>query len=299
MKEFLLQIIKVFIPIIAFLPIIEIIVRSIPNSYTHKIEIIEKNCDSAEIIILGTSHSYQGINPKLLKKRAINMALPGQGITVDAFIMEQYIKKMPQIKGVVLPIDYQTLYMFDAYGSNDRYMYYKVYYNFEKELFSFDDYEIFHPFSIKMKFDSLIWGKTKYHEDELGFAIRKSISTENAKETIQWQTISNFSNDTVVKNINALHRIAKITSNHNIPLIIITLPTHKSFYTIADSTQNAFTRNEIMKIINISKKNHYLDYFQLPLEDNDFNDATHLNITGAEKFSRILAHDLDSLQIFN
>ncbi len=127
-----------------FLSIVEIFVRHIPNSYKHNLEILEQNRDSAEVMILGSSHAKQGINPRCFHQKAINMALDGQGIPIDAFILERYADNLPNLKYIILPVDYQTLYMFDAYGSNDRYMYYNVYYGYEPNAFSIENYEIFH-----------------------------------------------------------------------------------------------------------------------------------------------------------
>jgi hypothetical protein len=82
-------------------------------------------------------------------------------------------------------------------------------------------------------------------------------------------------------------------------LFIISIPTHHSFYKKTDSVQESFTRCKIEKIVAKSEKNMYFDYFEMPLDDNDFSDATHLNVYGAEKFSRVLANKLDSIELLN
>ena len=284
--------------------IVEMFVRHIPNSYKHNLEILEQNSDSAEVVILGSSHAKQGINPKYFHQKAINMALDGQGIPIDAFILEKYADKLPNLKYIILPVDYQTLYMFDAYGSNDRYMYYNVYYGYEPNFFSIENYEIFHYKSIIQKISHYIQGKIHFCDD-LGFDPVEEKCTDGAEWMLDYQTVPNLdktsacNNDTIKKNIEALNRIAQFAQEKNLRLVIVTIPTHHSFYEKTDSTQELFTRREIDKIVAKSEKIMYFDYFEMPLDDNDFSDATHLNIYGAEKFSKVLANKLDSLELLN
>lgn len=294
--------IAIFLFIATFiLCIVEMFVRHIPNSYKHNLEILEQNSDSVEVMILGSSHAKQGINPKCFHQKAINMALDGQGIPIDAFILERHAHKLPNLKYIILPVDYQTLYMFDAYGSNDRYMYYNVYYGYEPNVFSIENYEIFHYKSIIQKISHFVQGKIHLCDD-LGFDPIEEKSTDGAEWMLDYQTVHNpsvFSNDTIKKNIGALNRIAQFAQEKDLYLLVVTIPTHYSFYEKTDSVQESFTRYEIDKIVAKSERFMYFDYFEMPLDDSDFSDATHLNIYGAEKFSRVLANKLDSLDLLN
>lgn len=281
-----------------FMTVAEIVLRYVPNSYKDKLSIIENNKDDVELLIMGSSHSNNGINPRLFPMKAINVAMGGQGITIDEFLLERYIGQMPNLKYIILPIGYPTLYMFDAVGSPDRYMYYNVYYNYEPNIFSVDNYEIFHPHSVKAKLLSLFSGDYIPFDDSLGFhGINDSIDF-NAVETVSWQTVKNFSNDTVEKNVHAFSNIAKIAEENNVKLIIITMPVHKSFYELSDKAQMKFTENVIHDILAGHSNCIYWDYYAAFMDDSCYCDATHLNAIGADFFTKKLINDLDSLGIF-
>ncbi|MBR5982325.1 MAG: hypothetical protein IK025_01200 [Bacteroidales bacterium] len=299
MKEFFKQIAKFICIFIILLFVIEMIVRLIPNSYKNKLKLLENNSESVEALIFGSSHAQNGINPIYFHQKVLNMALEGQGITIDSFVLEKYVNQLTRLKYILLPIDYQTLYMFDAYGSDDRYMYYNIYYGYEPNIFSIDNYEIFHPNSIVKKIKQFVMGNCYFSDDKLGFGSSKKKSINGADETLLWQTVTNFENDTIRKNIDALERIAQIAYEKDLFLLIVSIPTHHTFFENTDSVQELFTRHEIDRIVAKSDKFMYFDYFKMPLDDDDFSDATHLNIYGAEKFSRVLANKLDSLELLN
>ena len=60
--------------VIAFIPM-EILLENIPNDYSFKKEYLDENSDSIEILVLGSSHSYYGINPIYFHLRAFNASV--------------------------------------------------------------------------------------------------------------------------------------------------------------------------------------------------------------------------------
>ncbi|MBO7481728.1 MAG: hypothetical protein J6T63_06440 [Bacteroidales bacterium] len=299
MKRFFVKfIITMSIPLM-ILVLIEAVIRGTPNSYKHKLSIIENNKNDVELLIMGSSHANNGLNPHLFPIKTINCAMGGQGITIDDFLLKRYIGQMPNLKYIILPVDYPTLFLPDAVGSPDRYMYYNVYYKFEPNIFSLDNYEIFHPHSVKAKLWALFRDDFTIYDDSLGFHGINDLSfTSDASETVKWQTTENISNKTIDKNICAFSNIAKMTEINGIKLIIITMPVHKSFYELSDTAQMKFTRNTIQNIMIQHNNCIYLDYYATLFNDSCYSDATHLNIIGADSFTKLLVHDLDSMRIF-
>ena len=136
------------------------------------------------------------------------------------------------------------------------------------------------------------------YDDSLGFhGINDSIDF-NALETVRWQTVKNFTNDTVEKNIMAFSSIAKMAEENKVKLIIITMPVHKSFYELSDKAQMKFTENVIHAILAGHSNCIYLDYYADFMDDSCYCDATHLNAIGADFFTKKLINDLYSIGIF-
>ena len=67
MKYFIKYITLFCIPVIIVIIAIEICDRRLPNTYKFKYEWMQQNANEVETLILGSSHSYYGIQPKYLK----------------------------------------------------------------------------------------------------------------------------------------------------------------------------------------------------------------------------------------
>jgi hypothetical protein len=305
MKRFFKKI-SIFILFLLIIAIgIELVVRSVPNSYQYKLSLIEKQKKDVQLLILGTSLALNGINPSFFEKKTLNMAMPGQGITIDAFLLNRYLHQMPNLEAIILPVDYQTLFMPDAYGSPDRLMYCHVYYKFEPNCFSLDNYEIFHLGSARKKLETMLSGNITQFADSLGFKEEIGIDGPEeealkryAEEAITWYTIENYSNNTIDKNIKALSQIAELSEKANVKLVIISFPIHKAFCDLASPTQILYKDSVINSVIKQYNNSLYLNYYSTVFSDSCYFNALHLNIYGAELFSKMLAHDLDSLGVF-
>ena len=305
MKRFFINISIFILFLLIFAIGIEFVVRDVPNSYQYKLTLIEKQKKDVEILILGSSLAYNGINPSFFDKKTLNMALGGQGITIDAFLVNRYLHQMPDLEAIILPVDYQTLFMPDAFGSPDRLMYYRIYYKFEPNYFSLDNYEIFHRESARKKLETMLSGNITQFADSLGFkgeigldGTKEEAIKKYAEEAIKWYTIENYPNNRIDKNIKALSQIAELSKKANVKLVIISFPIHKSFRDLASPTQLLYKDSVINSVIKQYNNSLYLNYYSTVFSDSCYFNALHLNIYGAELFSNMLAHDLDSLGVF-
>ena len=296
MKRFIIKIvIFTFLSLIIAI-VIEFVVRSAPNPYKYKLSLIEKHKNDVQLLVLGPSTAYNGINPSYFDKKTLNMALGGQGITIDAFLVNRYLHQMPNLEAIILPIGYATLFMPDVVGFPDGLMSYHVYYEFEPDCFSIDNcFEFFHRKSVRTKLERMIRGETPKFADSLGFHGENWIGDLEAELAVKGMTIEDYSDNQIDKNINALRQIAELSEKANVKLVIISMPFHKSFRDLASSKQWSFTDSVIDNEYNNSL---YLNYYSTDFSDTCYLNATHLNIDGAELFSTMLSHDLDSIGIF-
>ena len=108
MKHFLIKILIFILFALVIAIVIEFVVRSAPNPYKYKISLIEKQKKDVQLLIIGSSTALNGINPSFFDKKALNMALGGQGIAIDAFLVNRYLHQMPNLEAIILPVGYGT-----------------------------------------------------------------------------------------------------------------------------------------------------------------------------------------------
>lgn len=303
MKRFISKTLIFTLLLLIIAIVIEFVVRSVPNPYKYKMSLIEKQKKDVQLLVLGSSTTLNGIKPGVFDKKTLNMALGGQGIIIDAFLVNRYLQQMPNLEAIILPVDYPTLFKPAVSGFPDGLMSYHVYYGFEPECFSIDNcFEFFHRKSVRTKLERMIHGETPRFSDSLGFAGSAWIGDLEAEVYIKGMTIEdntdNMMDKTIKKNIKALRQIAELSEKANVKLVIVSMPFHKSFRDLASPTQWSFTHSVIDTVIKQFDNSLYLNYYSTDFSDTCYLNSTHLNVYGAELFTKMLAHDLDSIGVF-
>jgi hypothetical protein len=101
MRSFLIRLAVFLIPLISLVFLYELFLTSITTSFTVKRDLVEQNLDSTELVAIGTSKIFAGINPSNLDYFAINLANNSQSSYYDIKILEKYIDKLPKLKVMV------------------------------------------------------------------------------------------------------------------------------------------------------------------------------------------------------
>ena len=94
MKPFLLKVFLFLLPVNLAIVAVELQLRTIPNAYSLKKTQLDNLCEELEILCLGSSHAFFGINPVYFSKKAYNAANFSQTLDYDQKILEKYIDKM-------------------------------------------------------------------------------------------------------------------------------------------------------------------------------------------------------------
>lgn len=129
MSQFVRKVILFALPILFFVFFVEYIARQIPNNYSYKNEYLSKNAENVELLILGSSHSFYGINPDYFTLNAFNASHVSQSLNYDYFIFEKFKNNFSNMKVLVLPISYFTLFSQLEDGIEDwRVKNYSIYY---------------------------------------------------------------------------------------------------------------------------------------------------------------------------
>ncbi|KRB54162.1 hypothetical protein [Flavobacterium sp. Root186] len=298
MKKFIIKSILFLIPVLLFTIFLENLIRSVPNDYSIKKEYLDKNSAKIEVLILGSSHTYFGIDPKYITAKTFNSAYISQSVDYDFEILKKYKTRFKQLKYIVIPIDYFSLYSRLEEGTEKwRIKNYNVYYNVNSS----------GPFKLSNHFE-LLNGKVsdnimrvnlhyKEHKNDnitcngsgwgTIYKSENSINlTETGKAAAKRHTINIQDNIYYKENIKTIKSIIQLAEEINVKVIFITSPAYKTYTANLEPNQLKGTIGFMNKT---SKDNRNVMYYNL-LEDKsfidkDFYDADHLNEIGAKKLS--------------
>jgi len=293
---------KVFVflsPILLVLIFIEAFYRITPNNYSKKNEDIKHKYENTEILILGNSHTFYGLNPAYLEKPAYNLANISQSVYFDKLLVDKHIDKFKNLHFVILNIEYTSLSQLKNTSEDTwRKYYYKHYMKLEVPIINWLDPKNYFisatkSFSDNLKLTTRYFSKgTIIDCNENGFGTNyvqqnKTLNLEeNAVITIKRHE-DNLNDFT--ENIAAIESIINKCKSKGIKVILVTMPVTKNYS--AKVTQKKL--NKIFKCAALIQKMnsnvYYLNLFSdSRFTNNDFYDADHLHNTGAQKCSRIV-----------
>lgn len=297
MKRFLKSCIVFVLPIVLTVAALELLLRSLPNTYKYKYEWMKANAEKVETIILGNSHTFYGIRPQYLSGNAFNMANSSQGLREDVFLLEYYREKYRHLKTVIVPIAYYSLFWIELENDVEWYRerYYKMYMDYDRHSdLSIYNFEMTHRTSALNKLKTL---SKNVGCEPLGSGLLSYNSgtlSDGLSHVKRHEAMSNIDD---LHNMDYLKEIIHFCKSYDIMLVLITTPCWHTYY--ENVNQQQITKMyELIKQIQMDYNVPYLDY----LKDNrfvseDFADPQHLSDNGAEKFTKILQQTIDSLGI--
>ena len=299
MKKFLGRFFFSFLPILAFLVIIELLVRDAQNDYKYKWSYLNGNAKDLEVLVLGNSQSFYGIDCNSLSARSFNMAMEGQGLLIDDYILEHFGSALVDLRAVVLPISYLSLTQPAAFGAPGRITQYHLYYGYESKWFSTENYECLSPLSCREKIKFLISGNSLRQVDSLGCCSKPTGTFRNdADETLSWTT--GGTEKIIDFNKAALTHISGQCEKKGIKLILISFPTDASYRSSCyyDSSQMERVKGFAAMLSNNSKSTIWIDWSESDeFDHSDFFDSSHLNSQGASKLSTMVNTTLKEIGV--
>jgi hypothetical protein len=302
--KLILKLVLFVIPILIISISVEFLFRAIPNDYSYKNEFLLNNDTNVEVLILGSSHSYYGVNPEYITKyNSFNLSHVSQSLNIDFLLLQKYNFK--KLNTLILPISYFTFWSDLTKGSESfRIKNYLNYYNLPVRKREIEDFELFNS-----KIDKMIKTIFNYYINPLkkdlknvnekgyGENYKKSGNIKKLKKTglIASKRHSYFGRENRIDtNLQIVEKIIRHCRKRNIKILLITTPTYKSYYNNLDTIQLA----ETTKYCDLIAKKHpecrYLNLLQdKRFQEEDFRDADHLSAIGARKLSTILNDYLD------
>lgn len=276
---------------------IEYLLRRMPNDYKFKADIYAERAADFEILCLGNSHSYYGVNPLYFKRKAFNGSHVAQSLNIDLLIFRKYEPRMKNLKYVLIPISYISLSSklengAEAWRAKNYTLYYDGLYVPDK-IINYSEL-LGSPFtSIKNRIKSYyLKQESSITSDNSGYGTNykskvKRDLIKTGKMTAEKHTVKDFSN--FPENEKSLKEIIRLCADSGIKVILFTPPAYVSYKRYLDTVQ----LNRTIRIAASYEKNYKnLSYYNF-LNDttfvaNDYFDADHLNEFGAEKLSKKL-----------
>jgi len=297
MIKLTIKIILCLLPLILTAITFELIARRIPNSYSAKVNLLMSKKDSVEILIMGSSHSNHGINPKYWNKEALNLANANQSLLQDYNILSKYLPECKKVRTVIIPISYFSLQYDMASSPEQRRC---AYYSFYMDVKGAESAR----FDIRNHSALFLWDgplgviesmrRNKVVMNEYGYQPpdnNKTINRETGKKSVAMREANMYIN-LLGSNLKILERMLTEFKSKDIKIIFATIPVYTTF------SQNITKNNyDIMtsKINNIATKygvKYYNYFYDNRFDVSDFWDDDHLNEKGALKFSAILWNDM-------
>ena len=298
MKKFVFRLLLIAIPLAIFFISMEYYCRTQTN-FGIKKKYLDSNSDQIELLILGSSHNQNAINPEFLNGKACNLAFGGQPISIDYYLLEKYIDKMPKLSTVVLEFSPHRFYN-DLVPSEWNGHIYSVLYNIKHktEPISLKNYSL--VFSDYTFFSSIFYDYCnpyafKYKTNQYGFVtndfndrfekLKYDTALINKTYTMQH---SFYSRANFILNKEFYIKAIRKCQEKGVKVIFITPPFYKTYTEKipinakheVDSLAADFVAKYGVKYFDYSSDNRINIY--------DFKNDNHLNSTGAEKFTKLI-----------
>lgn len=290
LKKFIVRFtVTILLPIILLATIYEILFRSIPNTHSYKKNYMDKHAADIEVLFLGNSHAFDGINPAYIDYNSFNLAYHSQEFIFDELLLEKYISEMKSIKCVCFPMSYFTLFEEDIHGW--RANKYRLYCDIDENVKLSQSLECFKKENFKFLVDYICYGKNLIVCDSLGTMNKYTIYHNydwNASgiNAAKRHTLCK-NGDYRVKNYYILDKIYNLSKEYRFKVIFITYPCWKSYYSNLDDKQWSTTKTTIENFVEDKPNFYYYDFMcDTSFNRDDFMNVDHLNEQGAAKFSK-------------
>ena len=104
MNRFLRRIFWFVLPVAAAAAGAEWGLRSIPHQLGYKAAYMERHAPQIEVLSLGLSHAFYGLDFHASKFRGFNLAYHGQPLDRDLELWEKYAGRLTSLRGVVISL---------------------------------------------------------------------------------------------------------------------------------------------------------------------------------------------------
>jgi len=298
--------------------------RNQNSTYKEKVNGLEEEKDSIQLVILGDSHAAYGIDPTQFSLNSYNLANLGQSLYFDKRITLKHIDELKKLQYVLINFDYPSFY-YSSQGDFDTWSYYgngikyknKQYwlanispflFGYTKDvtksiakkrvanLWKYKDADIIDHIDVEYY---RINPKDKFTKGFLGVKgpIDSTFNETWCKRRAKYFNNTIFPSTERKEVLYDLEDFIKKLKQRNVTPVLITPPMFYEYYAYLDTAvlrQNEEDIGMLCKLYNIE----YWDFSNDPrfaYSKEDYSDPDHLNKKGAKRFTRLLDEKIDSI----
>ena len=309
MGKFVKRSILFLLPIFLIAAFLEAFIVYYPSAFNTKASFIKSNYD-IELLILGSSHNQQAINPQYLKYQSANLAYGGQDLEIDTALFWHYAEALDSLKILVVELDYHTL----EFRQPKDYFRLPWYYKFHSIKIGeidplrnlllyptspsfFNNYILDKFSSENEKVELNKWGyetnryKGEFEELNYNEEAIEQIALSQTEKRHQKPSPENLKNSKA-----GINKIVEYCAERNIQVLLISSPMYKTYLKIKTQPKEGNRMTYIDSLVKVSKNVSYLNYeSDSRFIVKDFRNEDHLNPDGAKKFTVLLNNVLDSI----
>lgn len=305
-KTILYKALMILLPVATLAAAFESLARKVPTSYSIKNDNLLAKAQKVEVLVLGSSHANFGINPQYMGDNVQNVANTSQDLYYDCKLLSKYLKYCPNVRVVVLPISYFSLY-YSLCESPEKWRtdFYETILDIPKPILAESDPLDIRQYShlLLLEGPSKVLGELRSDDkvqiNEYGYQRPKSqlkdrdlkINHRAGKARVEFHhTIMH--KKYLAPNIANIENIAAQLKSRKIRLVFVTTPVYKTYY---ENMSPRYYNEMVTSLSQLQRKYNarYLNYLaDSRFQNEDFMDNDHLNENGAKKFSRILYNDI-------
>lgn len=288
----------------------EVLLRYIPNDYRFKKKYLDAHSGEIETLILGSSHSFYGLDPVYFSKNTFNASYNSQSLNYDYEILKKYEDRFKNLKNVVLPVSYFTLFGKLEDGP-DKWLIknYILYYRINTSRKFCDHTEVFsNKFNVNLKRLVSYYIKGNKNSISSGLGWGTTYKSENAQDLTKTgkttalrhtrKDIESIKYTEIIKgNILVLNTIINWCKNRHVKVILFTPPAYETYRMFLNAQQLNTTFNIINKLDVKYDNCIYINLLSDPaFIAGDFYDSDHLSEIGAKKLSEIFDDRITDLE---
>lgn len=272
----------------------EVLLRKIPNDYRLKKLYLDQHSRQVNTLLLGSSHTYYGINPEFISRNSFNAGYVFQSLDLDLAILEKYADRWDSLEYVIVPVDYMTLFSRLGTGQEAwRIKNYNIYWGLKRSRNIVENSEVLtNPINTNSRrfFGHYLHNESFITTSKLGWGVgydstrEVEISGKAAAERHRAKDDRYFN-----ENLKYLTSIIEFAGKRNIKVVLITSPAWKAYTDNLDPIQLNRTTRTADSLASVYANTVYYNFLtDTNYTAADYYDGDHLNSKGAKKFTLAL-----------
>lgn len=299
MKRFLIRSAMFLVPLAMLIVGLEFAVRAIPNNYKQHHQHLTLRGDSIQVLILGNSHAFNGVDPLIFPVPTYNAANISQDHRRDLAILRRYTRNLPALRHVVVAASYASICSALEKGAEPwRVKNYVIYMDMPEEASKMDDHaELLNGKPGDVLNDLIRWvlrGEDHMDCNPMGGALRPAggpLQHDYTLRAAQRHTCAEESR--MQRNAADLTELVRLAGERGVHVHLFFPPAAAAYRKLLAPAQLAAIRRLGHELAARNSHVSWHDLFDDPrFTDSDFVNADHLQQVGCRKLTAILCADV-------